>query len=112
MSWTGRTSLWGRPCPPCPGPWGADRPGFRRGSALTGFAADPGEVGYVALEYQDGSRYVLEDRSANQLNVSYRMSAGADVGLNQEEYRLVFNRLVDIEQVSAVVVNDTVLPVS
>ncbi len=82
------------------------------GLLLTGFAADPGEVGYVALEYRDGSRYVLVDQSTKQVNVSYRMSAGADVGLNQEEYRLVFNRLVDIEQVSAVVVNDTVLPVS
>ena len=52
------------------------------------------------------------DQSTKQVNVSYRMSAGADVGLNQEEHRLGFNRLVVIEQVSAVVDNDTVLPVS
>ena len=82
------------------------------GLLLTGFAADPVEISRVALEYQDGSRYVLVDQSNKQVNVSYRMSAGADVGLKQKEYRLVFNRLVDIEQVSAVVVNDTVLPVS
>lgn len=82
------------------------------GLLLTDFAADPAEISHVALEYQDGSRYVLVDQSTKQVNVSYRMSAGADVGLKQEEYRLVFNRLVDITQISAVVVDDTILPVS
>lgn len=67
------------------------------------------KVSDVTIRYQDGTEYVvLEDaESGMTANYGYVLSGA-------EEYWMTFalNRVVDLEQISAVVINGTVFPVS
>lgn len=67
-----------------------------------------GEVGCVALEYADGTRYVVSDKGNNIRNTDYELGTGSRPEM---ELMLCFNRLVDPARVSAVVVDGTVYPV-
>lgn len=66
-------------------------------------------VDYVALEYADGTRYVIEDNENNLRNTDYAMGSGERPNM---EVRYCFNRLVDPEQVVAVTVNETTYTVN
>ena len=70
---------------------------------------DMDEVDYVALEYADGTRYVVSDNGNNIRNTGYELGTGSRPEM---ELMLCFNRLVDPARVSAVVVDGTVYPVS
>lgn len=81
------------------------------GMCLEG-AKDWGSLKYSALEYRDGSRYVLLDREKKQDNTAYRLiSEGIGADPEEKVMRLVFNRLVDVEQVAAVWIDDARLPI-
>ena len=60
-------------------------------------------VGYVALDYADGTRYVVKDKASNLNNADYGLGGGERPNM---VVRYVFNRLVDPSQVTAVVVDD------
>lgn len=64
-------------------------------------------IKYVALEYKDGTTYVVQsDDEANPVdNTNYI----AGVGEQSEYWTYLFNRLVDWDQVAKVIVNDTVI---
>lgn len=59
-------------------------------------------VGYVALDYADGARYVVYDRAGNLDNADYVLGGGERPDM---VVRYVFNRLVDPSQVAAVIVD-------
>ena len=71
-------------------------------------AGDIDEVRYIALEYSDGTRYVVSDDGKNLQNTEYALALGS-----RPEMELIccFNRLVDLEQVSAVVIDGQVYPI-
>ena len=60
-------------------------------------------VGYVALDYADGTRYVVKDKASNLNNADYGLGGGERPNM---VVRYVFNRLVGLSQVTAVVVDD------
>lgn len=60
-------------------------------------------VNYVALDYADGTRYVVEDRASNLDNADYGFGSGEHPDM---VVRYVFNRLVDPSQVTAVIVDN------
>lgn len=60
------------------------------------------EVDYLALEYKDGTQYVVLDDGAHLDNTDYGLGSGERPHMVA---RYVFNRLVDPSQVTAVVVN-------
>ena len=67
-------------------------------------ATDPWNVKHVEIQYKNGESYVVEDKNENINNTGYVM--GCD-----SYYKVVFNRLVDVEEVKAVVINDITIPV-
>ena len=67
-------------------------------------ATDPWNVKHVEIQYKNGENYVVEDKNENINNTGYVM--GCD-----SYYKAVFNRLVDVEEVKAVVINDITIPV-
>ena len=64
-------------------------------------------VRYVALEYADGTSYVIEDSAANVYNAEYGVYT-----LDNTQLQLCFNRLVDPEQVVSVTVDGTTYAVN
>lgn len=67
-------------------------------------ATDPGNVRHVEIQYKNGENYVVVDENENVDNTGYVL--GCD-----SYYKAVFNRLVDVEEVKAVVINDQTIPV-
>lgn len=63
---------------------------------------DVEEADYIALDYADGSRYVVRDDANSLDNTDYGLVSGERP---DRELRLVFNRLVDPSQVTAVIVD-------
>lgn len=63
-------------------------------------AADPGNISYLEIKYKDGTNYVITDREKETENSGYVI--GTDTG----EYKVMFNRLVDVNEVEEIVVND------
>lgn len=71
-------------------------------------AADPVNCYYVAINYKDGTNYVVMESNADgrhscdveKDNTAY--SCGTLTG----EYVMLFNRLVDTDQISSITVND------
>lgn len=64
---------------------------------------DPYYVRYLALEYEDGSSYVILDQDNNVDNTNYVCGG---MGEEQDVMNLVFNRMVDWGKVEKLVVND------
>ncbi len=90
--------------------------GLKLQLAALGFAdaVDDYDIKYIALEYKDGTNYVVMDRENNIDNTDYALGASpADMsGLVEEPVSTYcFNRIVDVGQVEALVINDMVLPV-
>lgn len=71
---------------------------------LSSLDIDPWNVKHVEIQYKNGESYVVEDKNENINNTGYVM--GCD-----SYYKAVFNRLVDVEEVKAVVINDQTIPV-
>ena len=61
-------------------------------------ASDPYCIRHVELKYKDGSSYVVNDRDEMD-NTGYACGVGT-------EYRAAFNRIVDTEQISEIIIND------
>lgn len=60
-------------------------------------------VKHVEVQYKNGESYVVEDQNDNINNTGYVI--GCD-----PYYKVAFNRLVDVENVKAVVINDIIIP--
>lgn len=63
---------------------------------------DMDELRYIALDYADGTRYVVSDRAGNLDNADHGLGSGSRPDMT---LRLVFNRLVDPSQVVAIIVD-------
>ena len=61
-------------------------------------------VKHVEVQYKNGESYVVEDQNENINNTGYVI--GCD-----PYYKVAFNRLVDVENVKAVVINEITIPV-
>lgn len=61
-------------------------------------------VKHVEIQYKNGDSYVVEDKNENINNTGYVI--GCD-----PYYKAAFNRLVDVDEVKAVVINDQTIPV-
>lgn len=64
---------------------------------------DPYYVKYIALEYADGTTYVVEDQENAVDNTNY---VCAGLGEDQDVMTLVFNRMVDWSKVKKLIVNE------
>lgn len=73
----------------------------------TSYLEDGDYVRYVALEYADGSTYVVWDDAGNVDNSEYGL-----YNMDSTQLRLCFNRLVDPEQVVSVTVDGAVYAVN
>lgn len=71
---------------------------------LSNLDIDPWNVKHVEIQYKNGESYVVEDKNENINNTGYVI--GCD-----PYYKVAFNRLVDVENVKAVVINDIIIPV-
>lgn len=71
---------------------------------LSSLDIDPWNVKHVEIQYKNGESYVVEDKNENINNTGYVL--GCD-----PYYKVAFNRLVDVEEVKAVVINDQTIPV-
>lgn len=65
---------------------------------------DMDQVGNITVEFADGTQYVVRDRAGGLDNSDYGLGAGERPEMT---LYMVFNRLVDVDQVSAVVVDGT-----
>lgn len=65
-------------------------------------SGDMNEVDYIALDYADGTRYVVRDDAKGLDNTDYGLISGERP---DRDLRLVFNRLVDPSQVASVTVD-------
>ena len=66
----------------------------------------------VAIRYEDGTEYVVSDGGEYVVNYAFALAEALDD--NDQELRvltMMFNRIIDIEKVSAVVLNDVELRV-
>lgn len=62
-------------------------------------AQDPYNVRYLAIQYTDGSLYVIFDSAENIANDGYVLGSGT-------YYKTMFNRLVDTASIKEILVND------
>ena len=69
----------------------------------TSYLEDGDSVRYVALEYADGSTYVVQDDAGNVDNAEHGL-----YNMDGTQLRLCFNRLVDPAQVVSVAVDGAV----
>ena len=68
-------------------------------------------VDTVVIRYQDGTEYVVED--GYTLNYTFALCGSATQG-EEDNYNMLtymFNRIIDVDAVSAIVINGTELPV-
>ncbi len=66
-------------------------------------AADPYYMNHLEIKYKDGSSYVIFDKTDNIANSGYVL--GTD-----KWYKTMFNRLVEIDQIAEIIVNDVSFP--
>ncbi len=67
-------------------------------------AQDPYYLERLEIKYKDGSSYIIFDKEQNIANSGYVL--GADVW-----YKTVFNRLVDTDEISEIIVNNVSFPI-
>lgn len=68
-------------------------------------AIDPYHLSHLEIVYQDGSSYVVADTGDNVENSGYVLGSGI-------YYKTIFNRLVDVDAIREIVVNDVRFPVN
>lgn len=71
---------------------------------LSNLDIDTWNVKHVEIQYKNGESYVVEDKNENINNTGYVI--GCD-----PYYKVAFNRLVDVENIKAVVINEITIPV-
>lgn len=71
-------------------------------------AYDPGQQTYLEIKYKDGSSYVIHDSKNNIENSGYVLGG---VGASETWTVTAFNRLVDINEIQEIIVNDVTFPV-
>ncbi len=71
---------------------------------LSNLDIDTWNVKHVEIQYKNGESYVVEDKNENINNTGYVL--GCD-----PYYKVAFNRLVDVENIKAVVINEITIPV-
>ncbi len=72
-------------------------------------AVDDYALNYISIEYKDGSRYVLRDSESNTENIDYAMAVSATSApdlTDRTKVTYCFNRMVEVEQISKIVVNE------
>ncbi len=69
-------------------------------------AYDPGNLSYLEIKYKDGSSYVVSDRANNIENSGYVLG-----GVSEVWYETAFNRIVDVNEIQEIIVNDVTIPV-
>lgn len=67
-------------------------------------ASDPCYLWHLEIRYKDGSNYIVSDAEAHIENSSYVLGTG-------NWYKTTFNRLVDVDEIKEIVVNDVAFPV-
>lgn len=73
---------------------------------------DETEINYVAVQFSDGSEYVVENTKNGEF-----ISNCADISIYTQDYTFgrhityMFNRIIDPNLITAVVINETVFPV-
>ena len=68
-------------------------------------ASDPYYMKRLEIKYKDGTSYIVSDDAANINNTGYVL------GTEDGDYKVTFNRLVDIDQIAEIIVNDVSFPV-
>ncbi len=71
-------------------------------------AYDPVNLTHLEIRFQDGSSYVISDAENHIENSGYVLGG---VGDPQTWYMTAFNRIVDINEIQEIVVNDEAFPV-
>lgn len=71
-------------------------------------AYDPVNLSHLEIRFQDGSSYVISDAENHIENSGYVLGG---VGDPQTWYMTAFNRIVDINEIQEIVVNDETFPV-
>ncbi len=71
-------------------------------------AYDPGQLTHLEIRFKDGSSYVVSDRENLIENSGYVLGG---VGDPQTWYMTAFNRIVDVDEIQEIVVNDKAFPV-
>lgn len=72
-------------------------------------AYDPGRLTHLEIRFQDGSSYVVSDEENHIENSGYVLGG---VGDPQTWYMTAFNRIVDINEIKEIVVNEKTFPVN
>lgn len=68
---------------------------------------DPFSCYYVAVNYKDGTKYVVKEQNTSKHTCDTEINnTGYSCGTLTDEYILVFNRLVDPEEVASITVNE------
>lgn len=62
-------------------------------------AFEPADIDFVEIRFRDGSTYMVEDREHSISNIG-------DCVSKSHFYHITFNRLVDVDQIREIVVND------
>jgi len=71
---------------------------------------DPGGIKYVSIEYSDGSSYVVNDTNNSLYNYNYACGTIPELVTDGRTYvTYCFNRIIDPENITRVIVNDTEL---
>ncbi len=71
-------------------------------------AYDPVNLSHLEIRFQDGSNYVISDAENHIENSGYVLGG---VGDPQTWYMTAFNRIVDINEIQEIVINDETFPV-
>ncbi len=69
-------------------------------------AYDPGNLTHLEIKYKDGSSYVISDTVNNIDNSGYVLG-----GVSEVWTMTAFNRLVDINEIQEIIINDVSFPV-
>ena len=69
-------------------------------------AYDPFNLTHLEIKYKDGSSYVVSDRAENIENSGYVLG-----GVSEVWYETAFNRIVDVNEIQEIIVNDVAFPV-
>lgn len=72
-------------------------------------AVDDYDLKYLAIEYSDGESYILRDRDRNIENIDYGLTKGPQYEGDPNTEAVTtycFNRLVDVDKVSGVTINN------
>ncbi|NDO67695.1 hypothetical protein FMM80_02710 [Schaedlerella arabinosiphila] len=72
-------------------------------------AYDPGNLKYLEIKFKDGTSYVVRDVENNIANSGYSVGGA---GSSETWYMTAFNRIVDINEIQEIVVNEKTFPVN